>query len=219
MHKLVRGGRGGYCYEHNLLFMHVLKALGFTVIGLGARVLLGPARRRHRAPQPHAAQHRSRRKDLSRRCRLRRSDADGAARLRRRPGAGHSPRAVPRHRDRRRLPDAGLVAGEWRTLYSFDFSEHFQVDYEITNYFLSTHPSSHFTTTLVLARALPDRRLACRNDRLSIHHLGGGTEQRTLSTAGELADVVETLFGVGTMPDRMEFERVAASRQGDMRRR
>ena len=33
--KLVRSGRGGYCYEHNLLLMHVLKALGFDVRGLG----------------------------------------------------------------------------------------------------------------------------------------------------------------------------------------
>src|SRR5207302_1736586 len=41
--KLVRSGRGGYCYEQNLLFMHVLKALGFSVRGLGARVLWGTA--------------------------------------------------------------------------------------------------------------------------------------------------------------------------------
>src|ERR1700676_5256706 len=39
--KLVRSARGGYCYEHNLLFMHVLKALGFDVRGLTARVVRG----------------------------------------------------------------------------------------------------------------------------------------------------------------------------------
>src|SRR5258706_13268600 len=37
--KLVRDGRGGYCFEQNLLFLHVLKALGFSVLGLAARVL------------------------------------------------------------------------------------------------------------------------------------------------------------------------------------
>src|SRR6266850_62146 len=37
--KLVHGGRGGYCYEHNLLFSHVLRELGFRVTGLAARVL------------------------------------------------------------------------------------------------------------------------------------------------------------------------------------
>jgi N-hydroxyarylamine O-acetyltransferase len=37
--KLIRKGRGGYCFEHNLLFSHILTALGFEVKGLAARVL------------------------------------------------------------------------------------------------------------------------------------------------------------------------------------
>src|SRR5262245_31699260 len=36
--KLVQNRRGGYCYEQNLLLSHVLKALGFNVVGLAARV-------------------------------------------------------------------------------------------------------------------------------------------------------------------------------------
>src|SRR5258705_13086230 len=35
--KLVRGGRGGWCFEHNLLFSHVLIALGYDVTRLPAR--------------------------------------------------------------------------------------------------------------------------------------------------------------------------------------
>src|SRR5690242_6235971 len=41
--KLVRGGRGGYCYEQNTLFAAALRALGFGVTLLAARVLLGAA--------------------------------------------------------------------------------------------------------------------------------------------------------------------------------
>ena len=37
--KPVRDGRGGYCFEQNPSFSHVLKALGFQVTGLAARVL------------------------------------------------------------------------------------------------------------------------------------------------------------------------------------
>src|SRR6478735_4651767 len=37
--KLVRDGRGGYCYEHNLLFSRVLKTLGFKVRELAGRVV------------------------------------------------------------------------------------------------------------------------------------------------------------------------------------
>lgn len=206
--KLVRGRRGGYCYEHNLLFMHVLKALGFSVSGLGARVLWG---------QPEDA-------IVRRSHMLLRVDLGGTIHLAD-VGFGGLTQTVPlifapgleqdTPHERFRVIEAGavfrmqaFVAGEWRALYSFDFSEHFLADYEVTNHFLSTHPSSHFTTTLVLARALPDRRLACRNDRLSIHHLGGETEQRQLATAGELAEVAEMLFGVA-IPDKAEFERVA----------
>ena len=38
--KLVSHGRGGYCYEQNLLFWHVLMELGFRARGLAARVRL-----------------------------------------------------------------------------------------------------------------------------------------------------------------------------------
>src|SRR5699024_7912466 len=38
--KLVRQQRGGYCYEHNLLFSYVLQNLGFNVHRLAARVLV-----------------------------------------------------------------------------------------------------------------------------------------------------------------------------------
>ena len=37
--KMVHSGRGGYCFEHNLLLSHALRAMGFTVVGLAARVL------------------------------------------------------------------------------------------------------------------------------------------------------------------------------------
>jgi N-hydroxyarylamine O-acetyltransferase len=37
--KMVRGGRGGYCFEPNLLLKNVLNALGYRVTGLAARVL------------------------------------------------------------------------------------------------------------------------------------------------------------------------------------
>ena len=37
--KLVGAGRGGYCFEHNLLFYDVLTTIGFDVTLLGARVV------------------------------------------------------------------------------------------------------------------------------------------------------------------------------------
>src|SRR3954468_22352546 len=37
--KLVRSGRGGYCFEQNALLATALRELGFNVTGLAARVL------------------------------------------------------------------------------------------------------------------------------------------------------------------------------------
>jgi N-hydroxyarylamine O-acetyltransferase len=36
---VVRGGRGGYCFEQNPLLKNLLNALGYRVTGLAARVL------------------------------------------------------------------------------------------------------------------------------------------------------------------------------------
>src|SRR5579863_4240379 len=42
--KLVRRGRGGYCFEQNTLFAAVLERFGFSVTALAARVRKGATR-------------------------------------------------------------------------------------------------------------------------------------------------------------------------------
>ncbi|TGS95090.1 arylamine N-acetyltransferase, partial [Mesorhizobium sp. M8A.F.Ca.ET.213.01.1.1] len=73
------------------------------------------------------------------------------------------------------------IGGDWRSIYRFDTQPAYAVDYAVSNHFLSTHPSSHFLSSVIAARALPDRRYALRNNRLSTHHLGGRTEQREIA--------------------------------------
>ncbi|TGS52215.1 arylamine N-acetyltransferase, partial [Mesorhizobium sp. M3A.F.Ca.ET.201.01.1.1] len=97
------------------------------------------------------------------------------------------------------------IADNWRTLYRFDMSQAFEVDYRVASHFLSTHPSSHFLSTLVAALALPDRRYALRNNRLSTHHAGGRSEQREIATTAELADVLENQLAI-VIPNRATFE-------------
>ena len=81
----------------------------------------------------------------------------------------------------------------------------YEIDYAVSSHFLSTHPDSHFLSTVIAARALPDRRYALRNNRLSTHHLGGRTEQREIATAAELTDVLESQLDI-VIPDRAAFE-------------
>jgi N-hydroxyarylamine O-acetyltransferase len=88
------------------------------------------------------------------------------------------------------------VQDTWRTLYRFDLVRAFPVDYEVSNYFLSTHPSSHFRLGLFVARTLRGRRIALSDRRLSEHTLGAATEQRTLDSPAEIRHTLEHTFGI-----------------------
>ena len=194
--KLVAGGRGGYCFEHNLLLRAVLQAIGFRVTGLAARVLWN---------QPDDA-------ITARGHMVLRVDLDDGPRIVDVGFGGMTLTGVLRlvpeveqttPHERFRLLERGgtftqqaLVAGAWKTTYRFDLQEQFPIDYEVTNYFLSTHPSSHFVTSLVAARAAAGRRYALRNRQFAIHHLGGDTERRTLDRDDELREVLARDFHI-----------------------
>ncbi|RWB20434.1 MAG: arylamine N-acetyltransferase [Mesorhizobium sp.] len=203
--KILKRGRGGYCFEHNLIFMHALGELGFSVSGLAARVLWG---------QPDDA-------ITPRSHMLLRIELDGktyiadvgfggltlTAPLLLEPDleqqTPHEAFRIDETGDHFRLQ--ANIGDDWRTLYRFDMQQAYAVDYSVSSHFLSTHPSSHFLSTLVAARALPDRRYALRNNRLSTHHLGGRSEQREIASATELADVLEGQLAI-VIPDRAAFE-------------
>lgn len=210
--KIVARGRGGYCFEHNLIFMHVLKALGFAVSGLAARVLWG---------QPDdaitARSHMLLRVELDGRTYIADVGFGGltlTAPLLLRPGleqkTPHETFRMVETGDHFRLQ--ANVGGDWRTVYRFDMQQNYEVDYSVSNHFLSTHPTSHFLSSVIAARALPGRRYALRNNRLSTHHLGGHTEQMEIATAAELADVLEGPLEIA-IPDRAAFEAMARQKK------
>jgi N-hydroxyarylamine O-acetyltransferase len=198
--KLVRQRRGGYCFEQNLLFGHALRCIGFKVTDLAARVLWG---------RPDDAQ-------TARTHMLLAVDLNGAQyvvdvgfgsqtltgvlRLR-----ANILQATP-HGDFRLVHDDALwrmqsrVAGQWRSLYCFDLSPQYLADFEISNYYLSTHPDSHFTQNLIAAIPTPRARVALQNRDYVIHVLGGDTIQRRLQTSREIMQVLTEDFGI-ELPD------------------
>lgn len=199
--KLVHGGRGGYCFEHNLLLSHVLRALGYAVRGLAARVTWNQPEA-HVGPRSHMLLH---------------VDLDGQPHLVDVGFGGMTLTGVLRlvvdeaqptpHGPFRLREDGGYflmqaqVRGEWRGLYRFDLAEQLQPDYEVSNYFLSTHPASHFRTGLMAARTLPDRRLALADRRFAIHHLGGDTERHVLDSTDALRRVLAHEFEIAVPAD------------------
>jgi N-hydroxyarylamine O-acetyltransferase len=212
--KLLRDRRGGWCFEHNVLLGTALAAIGFDVTGLAARVMWNmPAG--VTMPRSHMVM----RVSVDRQPVIVDAGFGGltlTAPLRLEADVEqetpHEPFRLSRA-DEYFVVEA-RVRDQWKALYRFDLQQQAIADYEVTSWYLSTNPKSHFLTTLVAARVLPDRRLALRNTDFTIHHTNGYTERRALLGAGELRDTLERRFGVN-VPAGPEvdaaFARIAAA--------
>lgn len=208
--KLVHSGRGGYCYEQNLLFGHVLRAFGFRVTGLAARVLWTY----YREDAITARSHQLLRVDLEDGLYIVDVGFGGqtlTAPLRLEPDVEQ----ITPH-EAFRLVTAGdgfemqcRIGVAWKSLYRFDLQEVFEPDYEILNYYASTHPESRFVKALIAARPAADRRYALANDQFTVHHLGGPTERRVLETVSELRETLESVFLL-RLPDAPELDTALA---------
>ena len=190
--KLVSSRRGGYCFEQNTLFAAVLEHIGFRVTRLAARVRYGTDRV---LPRTHMAL---------------RIDLDGT-RLLADVGFGAEGLLFPVPLDGsvsrqfawtyRAIEDGGARllqswGGEaWEDLYAFTFEPQLPVDYEIANYYTSTHRASRFTQVLTAQRLAPDVRRILRNrDYLEIR--GGTVDTRVIHDDDELVSLLAETFGL-----------------------
>lgn len=194
--KLVHERRGGYCFEQNGLFAAVLRALGFRVTPLIARV-------RWQVPAGVAT-------PLTHK--VLRVEAGGVAFLAdvgfgsmslfeplvfefdsEQAGALEPRRLV---RDGDAIVQQARLAETWCDVYRFALVEAPAVDFEVGNWFTSTHPQSRFVQNLTVARAGHRRRLGLLNRDFSVRHANGRNETRTLVTPEELLHVLATEFGL-----------------------
>jgi N-hydroxyarylamine O-acetyltransferase len=199
--KLVRSGRGGWCFEQNLLLCDVLRSIGFQVTGLAARVMWNVAAGVVRARShmllkidgleggPHLA-------DVG----FGGLTLTGPMRL---VADVEQPTPHEVFRLTRSADDFVLqvsVRGEWKPLYTFDLQPQLLVDYEVSNWHLATHPESPFVNNLMAARVTPECRYGLFNNKLSTHHLHGDSGQTTLATPAALREKLGSLFGI-KLPD------------------
>lgn len=197
--KLVRRGRGGYCFEQNSLFMAVLRETGFEVDAFEARVRLGTDAL---LPRTHML------------LRVKLGGADllcdvgfgGQGLLMPVPmdGEAHGP-AGRQHRvvgegPLRTLQFKQLVA--WADLYAFEPIPRHPVDQQMGNWWTSTHPSSRFVTTLTAQRVLPDGWLILRN--LSFTTVRGDLAEERVLEPAEVPEVLRGSFGLD-IPDGTRF--------------
>lgn len=197
--KLVRRKRGGYCFEQNSLFLAVLREIGFEAEALEARVRLGTEAL---LPRTHML------------LRVRLGSADlladvgfgGQGLLHPVPmdGGVHAQfgRAyrVAAEGPLRALQSRQLV--NWADLYAFEPTPRVAVDFEMGNWYTSTHPASRFVSTLTAQRVTLEGRFMLRN--LSFTTVHGDQAEEQILELTEVPRVLRESFGL-EIPDGTRF--------------
>ena len=197
--KLVRRHRGGYCFEHNTLFLAGLKAVGFDAIPCEARVRLGVM---EVLPRTHM---------------LLLVRLEGATWLSD-VGFGGEGLLHPVPMDGeahgqflntyRVSEEGGLRVlqshhhGAWEDLYAFVPAPQFPIDFEMANHYTSTHPESRFLKTLTAQLPGPEVRRILRN-RAYAELRGDQAEGRGVAPA-ELVPLLREAFGI-EVPEGARF--------------
>jgi N-hydroxyarylamine O-acetyltransferase len=195
--KLVRQRRGGYCFEQNTLFEAALRALGFRVTPLAARVRVGTTEVRPRT-------HMLLRVDLPEGAFLADVGFGGDGLVQPIPLEGAIETWVGRTGHRLRSEGdlwvlQGSNGGDWTDLHAFTLEPHYPVDFEMGSHFTSTHPRSAFVLNLVVQRSWPERRAILRNRELVVREDGTSTTT-TVRDPEHLLEVLASVFGLAFPP-------------------
>ncbi|MFB6807372.1 arylamine N-acetyltransferase [Streptomyces sp. NPDC056387] len=194
--KLLRSRRGGYCYEHNMLFAVLLERLGYEVTRLYARPILD-------APKPLPRTH------------LILSVAVGDETYLADVGFGDEGPLEPIPvRDGIVSEQNGWVyrlarvkgadkewvlslrrGDDWFPLYWYATEGHHHIDCVVANYFISTHSSSPFTGRVFLERIAEDWRLNLNHRKLTLTRSDGGVEVRYVVDA-EVRELLAKQFEI-----------------------
>lgn len=192
--KIIYGGRGGYCFEQNLLFMEVLKTLGYQAEPLAARVTASD-------DAMNARTHMFLLVTIEESHYITDVGFGGATPtepLRFEPDliqkTPHNTYRITENNEN--FSFEYLKENKWKPLHTFDLQKQFPVDFQMANWYTSTYPESHFRHQLSVALGGQGERFGLRNNRLSIHHINGETETKELLTVKEIMDVLENLFGL-----------------------
>ncbi len=197
--KLVRRRRGGYCFEHNTLFLAVLTSLGFDAVPCEARVRLGASEVLPRTHMLLLVQ-------LGGAPWLCDVGFGGEGLLHPVPLDGQAHRQFVN--TYRVLEEGGLRVLQsfhhraWEDLYAFIPESRPPIDFELANHYTSTHPDSRFLKTLTAQLPGPEVRRLLRNFAYS-ELRGDAAEGRELGPS-ELIPTLREAFGI-EVPEGARF--------------
>ena len=195
LHKIVDERRGGFCYELNGAFAALLRALGFQVTLLSARV-------------PHADgsdgpefDHLALRVDLEEPWLADVGFGEGFLEPLRLQPAVEQPQIG---RIYRLTDDEGVFRLEvkaddkWKAEYSFTLHPRQLSDFAAMCHYHQTSPDSHFTRNRICTRATPEGRITLSDEKL-IETRNGVRRERMLAGDQEWRATLHERFGV-TLP-------------------
>jgi N-hydroxyarylamine O-acetyltransferase len=200
--------RGGYCFEHNLLFAALLERAGFEVTRLSGRARLGASFVR---PRTHMAL-------------LVRTDAGDRWLADVGFGGGGLLEPIPLAHEATTRQGAwtyrvvreeggwgwsgswgvqALHPDGWFDLYGFTVEPQHPMDYVMANHYTSTHPLSAFTRVPTAQQAAPDRLVTLRGRRLTEALPDGTASDEEVDAAG-LDGVLRERFGIELTAEELD---------------
>jgi N-hydroxyarylamine O-acetyltransferase len=197
--KLIHGSRGGYCFEQNALLRAALTAIGFRVTPHMARVrwqvppetetaLTHMLLRVETGAGPHL-------------CDVGFGSMSLVQPLTFEFDVEQPGPFEPRRLVRRSSPDVtGLIVQqvrigeEWMDVYQFSLDPAPAVDFDVGNWFTSTHPHSRFRQNMIVARCDETHRCTLINREFTIRHADSRVEKRLIASPEELLSVLEEHF-------------------------
>jgi N-hydroxyarylamine O-acetyltransferase len=212
--KMLRGRRGGYCFEQNMLFRAGLRDLGFRIVNLQGRVVRGLP-----IDAPRAAIHMLLRVELPEGSYL--ADvgfgnlAPTAALLLAPEVEQPTPHETMRFIDvNGELTLQSRIGQSWEHIYRVVPYPRHDAEYEVANWYTATHPDQPYGSNLIAARPVPGGgRVTLFNRRLKLRHADGTSDVRFIDGTDELNSILREQFDIFLSdPDLHEMLSVVEAR-------
>lgn len=207
--KVITTRQGGYCYELNILFYGLLSLLGYDAAILTGHVIHNSGFVRRTSRTHIIVKITIDGEDFI--CDVGHGGYTPTAPLRLAfqgpQQTTHGTYAFVHKEDSYYL--RSLIAHEWQTLYGFDLQPPHWTDLEVGNWYVSTHPQSHFLSTLMVARTEEGgKRHSLLNNRYSLHTVGQKTLVQRLGSALEVIELIESVFNLNIPEKKLALESI-----------
>jgi N-hydroxyarylamine O-acetyltransferase len=194
--KIVRDKRGGYCFENNTLFYYVLLALGFVVTPLASRT-------RWQKPDDlmNGPTHMILKVTID--------ETDWMVDVGFSSFGTPTPLLVHTEEDQATpLETRRIIKGpelyhhqmfaqnKWSDIFVFTLDRSYPMDWEVGNFYVSTHPTSPARQHCIVSMPTTTCRYLLLDAVLSTKHLDGTTESLSVETVEQYGHILETVFHI-----------------------